>query len=163
MHAQGQDPSDDRASRFIALLSRHERRVKCHILALVPNWQEAEEVYSETNLRLWEQFDRYDPERDFGAWACTIAYYQVLTHRKRQSRSRQILSQEAIEALSQENSERSELENRRVAALAHCLEKVSASGRELLERCYGGSKTIKEVAAEINRTSSAVYSTLMSR
>lgn len=151
---------DDQTAEFLAFFSLHERRIKCYILALVTNWQDAEEVTAETNARLWQQFGEYDRSKDFGSWACTIAYYQVLTFRKRQARARQRLSIEAIEALAQETSQRSEQEERRFAALEVCLDKVSPDGRDLLERCYGGAKSMRETAAELGRTVHSVYSWL---
>lgn len=67
--------SDRSTVEFLRLLSQHERRVKSFILALVPNWADADDLYQETTVRLWEQFADYDPDQEFGAWACTIAYY----------------------------------------------------------------------------------------
>ena len=75
--------TNEHVERFVQLLSKCERRLNDYVLSLVPNWADAEEVLQETKLRLWQQYHEYDPTKDFGAWACTIAYYQVLTMRKR--------------------------------------------------------------------------------
>jgi DNA-directed RNA polymerase specialized sigma24 family protein len=87
--------NDDRAREFVRLLAACERRLDNYVLALVPNWSDAEEIVQQAKLRLWERFEQYDRSKDFGAWACTIAYYEVLTFRTRAHRSRLLLSQAA--------------------------------------------------------------------
>ena len=59
--------NDDRVNQYIQLLAKHERRLRGYILALVPNYADAEDVAQDVRIRLWEQFDRYDPAKDFGA------------------------------------------------------------------------------------------------
>ena len=70
------------------------------IRALVnPTAADADDLYQETTVRLWEQFPDYDPEQEFGAWACTIAYYMVLAHRKKSSREKGRFSQAFVNAV----------------------------------------------------------------
>ena len=77
-------------------------RLKSYILTLVPNLADAEQIAQETSLRLWEQFDRYDPSLgDFSAWARTIAHFQVMTYRKKLSRERIVFSSALIDALAE--------------------------------------------------------------
>ena len=87
---------DESKRLFVRLLTQHERRVYGYILRMVPNWCEADEVLQETNIRLWEEFDRFEPGTDFAAWAIRVAHYQVLTWRKRRDRSRLVFSEEAV-------------------------------------------------------------------
>src|SRR5580704_11881026 len=47
--------------QFVRLLTGNERRLKSYILTLVPNLADAEQIAQDTSLRLWEQFDRYNP------------------------------------------------------------------------------------------------------
>ena len=44
-------------------------------------------MLQETNLDLWRKASTYDASRPFLPWVRTIAHYQVLTFRKKQSRS----------------------------------------------------------------------------
>ena len=79
---------DESRRQFVRLLTQHQRRVYGYILTMVVNWNDADEILQETNLRLWEEFDRFEPGTDFAAWAIRVAYYQVLTWRKKRDRSR---------------------------------------------------------------------------
>ena len=154
------DSKDDRNRRFVTLLGRHERRLNAYVLSLVPSWSDAEEIVQQTRIRLWEQFDEYEADKDFGAWARTIAYYQVLTYRKRSGRNARRLTNTALEMLAEKSERESdELAPRRVA-MDECLQELDARQRALLARCYSGGESIKEVAESLGRTFGAVRQTI---
>jgi RNA polymerase sigma-70 factor (ECF subfamily) len=158
------DPSSDglrdlRNRRFVELLGQHEQQLNAFVLALVPHWPDADEIVQQTRVRLWEQFDEYDPTKDFGAWARSIAYFQVLTHRKQAGRRAAALSAVAIEKLASEAERVGDLTPRNVA-LAECLERLPSSQRELLARCYGGEESIQQLAAGMGRSFNAVRQAL---
>ena len=68
--------------RFVEILGAHERELFGYIFSLTSNWDDSQEVMQRLRIRLWEQFDRYDASRPFGAWARAVAYYLVLAFRK---------------------------------------------------------------------------------
>ena len=123
--------------------------MKAYILALVPNWADADDLYQETTVRLWEQFADYDPEQEFGAWACTIAHYMVLAHRKKSSREKGRFSQAFVDAVAEEVAATSHEADLRYHALQHCLRKLSERNRDLIRRCYSGTNTLKAVAEQM--------------
>ncbi|MEX0867762.1 MAG: sigma factor, partial [Pirellulales bacterium] len=87
---------------FEELFRGHARAIFGHVRALVPNSQDAEEVFQETSVTLWTKFDQYQRGTDFRAWACRIAYYKVLKLRDRQHRSPKLFSPEFLEAVDEE-------------------------------------------------------------
>ena len=78
----------DSDSEFLALLARHEQPLAACVHALVPNWQDAEEVLQETRVTLWRQFADFQPGSDFQAWARTIARYVSRSHLRRNGNRR---------------------------------------------------------------------------
>lgn len=154
------EPADDRNKRFVRLLTQNERRIFAFILALVPNWSDADDVLQETNVRLWEQFDRFEPGTDFGAWACTIARYQVMTLRKTKLRSRLVFSDEFVKTVAEEYETQSGLTAARREALERCIELLNPRHREMLRAYYEPQTTAEDVAKRIGRTVQAVYKTL---
>src|SRR5205814_6679679 len=72
---------DEARRQFIRLMTRHERLVYGYILSLVPNWADADEILQETNIRLWEEFEKFQAGTNFAAWAIRVAHFQVLTWR----------------------------------------------------------------------------------
>ena len=154
--------AEDR-SEFVRLLTRHERQVYAYILSLVPNWADADEILQETNMRLWDQFERFKTGTDFGAWARTVAHYQVLTFRKRIGRERVHFSQEFVDAVQAEYeapSTSEETPEARRQALQKCIEKLGPGQQEMLQRTYSGEHSIKDVAGQLKRPASAVYKAL---
>src|SRR5665648_601860 len=88
-----------RTQEFVRLLGVHEQELSGYVISLVPNWADADEVIQETKLRLWTQFDQYDPTKDFGGWARAIAYFMVLAHRKRSQRASARFSQQFVDVV----------------------------------------------------------------
>lgn len=44
--------SESTREEFVRLLTQHQRRVYAYILGIVPNWNDADEILQETNIRL---------------------------------------------------------------------------------------------------------------
>jgi RNA polymerase sigma-70 factor (ECF subfamily) len=128
---------------------------------MVPNWADADDLMQQTKVRLWEQFGEYDSDKDFGAWACTIAHYLVLAHRKRSQRMHTQLSDEYVRLMAEEVERLSPEQEARRSALEECLKHLAEGSRLLIALCYSGSYSIKQVAEELNRsvgaTQKAVY------
>jgi RNA polymerase sigma-70 factor (ECF subfamily) len=153
----------DAGGRFVLLYTRHQREIRAYIAALVGNWAEADEVMAETSLALWNQFDRYDPTRSFGAWACGVAFHRVLRRRRALGRDRHEFGG-AFEAAAERAAARMESDadrlGARTAALESCLGKLPEADRGLLESAYRGDSTIRDLAGRLGRPAKAVYKTL---
>lgn len=153
----GSSNERQRSVEFMRLLSQHERRVYSYILSLVPRWSDADEIQQETNVRLWEQFDTFRQGTDFCAWACTIAYYQVLTFRRRLDWERRHFDDGLLELIAEDSKAVLPETEDRMTAMEACLDGLLPPQRQLLRQCYDGSTTIKQVAAAVGRTVAATY------
>jgi RNA polymerase sigma-70 factor, ECF subfamily len=154
LNTSGRDFSEHeaRTREFVRLLSIHEQELSGYVFALVPHWSDADEVLQETKLRLWMQFDEYDPAKDFGAWARAIAYFMILAQRKRSQRATARFSRQFDEVVSEEmESLTSEVTPLR-QALTDCMAKLEQAARELLLACYAGTESIKDVAMRLGRS-----------
>lgn len=143
----------------MALLKRHERRLDGYVLSLVPHWADADDILQDVVIDLWRQFDNYDPQGDFGAWACTLAYYRVLTYRKRTKRSQIRFSDDVDRLLTQELVTVSKEVNDHLDVLKRCLEKLSDSQRGLLQAYYSGAPIV-ELARRFARSVASLYKDL---
>lgn len=148
--------TDARTVEFVRLLSLHERRVKGYVLSLVPNWHAAEEIFAETNARLWEQFAEYQSDKDFGAWACTIAHYLVLAHRKRTQREQARQSDQFIEAVANATKDLA-TQPSRFHFLSQCLQLLEAGNRDLVRQFYAGEESVEQLARRTGRSAAAIY------
>jgi RNA polymerase sigma-70 factor (ECF subfamily) len=49
-------------------------------MTLVFSHQDAEEVFQNTSVVLWNKFGEFQPGSNFFAWASQVAYYEVLNY-----------------------------------------------------------------------------------
>lgn len=123
---------------FVAEYSRWENEVYRFILSLVPHRPDADELMQETAKVLWTKyFQTEDPVRSFKAWACQIAFYEVLRYRKAKARQRVSFSQDVIEQLASARQEHEDAMLERRSALNSCLQSLQWPDVELLRMRYG--------------------------
>jgi RNA polymerase sigma-70 factor (ECF subfamily) len=146
-----------RNAEFVRLLKQHDRRVAACIFAMVPDWNDAEDLVQDTCVRLWQQFDDYRSDEDFGAWACTIARYLVLAYQKRTCREKLQFSSEVVEALAAQVATDHGLAEQRLQTLADCIRRLNDSARNLLDLCYARDVKIKDVAVQLGRSVNGTY------
>lgn len=147
----------DRTAEFVRLLKQHDRQLAAYVHALVPEWHAAEDLVQDTSVRLWEQFDKYEPGTNFGAWACTVARYLILDQRKRSRKSHLYFRDEVLDAIAAEVDSVAVDAPNRLELLRHCVDELSAKSRELLALCYSSGMRLNEVAAETDRTVGSLY------
>lgn len=145
---------------FQLLFEQHTRAIYAHILAMVPNKHDAAEVFQETSTTLWEKFGEFQHDTDFRAWACKIAYFKILSLRKRQFRLPRLLSPESMELIDREMTLSAVPLSARSEALARCREKLSTTDRGLLVSYYRDGATAKSVARQRQWSIFQVYRAL---
>jgi RNA polymerase sigma-70 factor (ECF subfamily) len=150
-----------KTEEFLRLLGAHERNLFAYVYALAPNWQDAEEVMQRLRIRVWQQFDQYETDKPFDAWARAIAYYLVLAYRKEKSRQREFFAERILEAVSSQFEKHSERSSERRDVLVSCLEKLEGNKRELVQEYYSTSRQSSDCIAErLSMTPNAVRQAL---
>jgi RNA polymerase sigma-70 factor, ECF subfamily len=150
------DPQQQFVKQFLA--SQH--RVYRFILTLLPRWADAEEVFQQTSLTLWQTWDRFDSEGNFTRWACGIAMNHVRNYLRKKQNRQLALSDDLLEQIAECRLEHQSTLDDLHGALAECLEKLPSHQRQLVHGCYGEELTIKTVAERVGRTPNAVYKLL---
>ena len=110
---------------------------------------------------MWQQFDRFDPSKDFGAWARTIAYYQVLKYRKTMGRERLQFNSELLGVLADRAAVRCDELATRQSYLIECLAKLSDFKRQVIRLYYCLGMTAKAVAEKLGRNVTATEKALV--
>lgn len=159
-YCRGEELTSEDREQFVKLWGKHRPQLYAYVLSLIPNWADADEVFQETNVRLWRDFARFDEGTDFGAWAASIAYYQVLTWRKRQSRSRLMFDESTVSAIADSQEQVMPLVEARCRALRECFKGLSGRNRELLAKCYAPGVSMSEVGVTVGKSRSALYKSL---
>jgi RNA polymerase sigma-70 factor (ECF subfamily) len=153
-------PAPERMDLFVQLLGQNQRRVYLYVVSMVPHRNDAEEILQETNLVLWREFGRFQPGTHFAAWACKVAFHQVLAWRKRKQRDRLQFSEAFLEAVGEEAANAVDLLEERSRALADCLDRLPAGQRDLIRWRYSDGLSIEEVSRQAGRTVEAAYRAL---
>ena len=151
----------DRDRRFTEQLERHHRRLYGYIFMMLRNHQDAQDVFQQTSLVLWEKFDEFQPATNFLTWACTVARFKALDFEKQQRRYRTRFSEAFQLRLSEVHASiTSEEFEARSTALEDCVEKLPPVQRLLLRDCFTEGRSVAVVARELGRTPHSVYSSL---
>lgn len=151
-------PEVDR-EEFARLFSRNARRIYGFVMTLVFSHHDAEEVFQNTSVVLWNKFGEFQPGSNFFAWASKVAYYEVLSFMKQRRRSRMI-SDDALELLSNAAIALSDESSRRHEALEDCLSRLNADDRDLLQSRYYHQRPPKQIATMQSRSVDSVYRAL---
>jgi RNA polymerase sigma-70 factor (ECF subfamily) len=152
--------SPERVDAFVRLLGQNQRRIFLYVMALVPSWNDAEEIVQETNLVLWREFGQFELGTNFAAWSCKVAFHQVLAWRKRKQRDRLQFSPAFLEAVAEEAAATGDALEERARLMAGCIDKLPEAHRHMLRLRYSDGMTIDAVAARVERTVEAVYRAL---
>lgn len=152
----------ERSKAFLRLFMQNERRLYAYVLTVLPNRADADDVFQEAILVMWDKFDAAHPPADFAAWGCRIAYYKVLDAYKRNRRGRVVFSQEVLERVAETAVEQAgalQLDERR-EALSRCVERLGPRDRDLLARRFAAGATTQSVSEQVGRSVEAVYKAL---
>jgi RNA polymerase sigma-70 factor (ECF subfamily) len=139
---------------------RYQKDVFAYIVTLVPDRNEAEDVFQQTCVAILESKAEYDPQRRFFPWACGFALNAVRRHRRAHHRERISLSDAVIETLANVQSKSAERIEAQMDLLLECVSKLSAEKQALLMSCYTRRRGWGELAAQFQIEINTLYKRL---
>lgn len=148
------------ARKFAGELTQLQRPLFVYIIGMVPQPADAEDVLQETNRVIWERYEDFQPGTNFAAWAYRIAYFEVLTWRKRRSRRAAQLSDETLALLAADEETAAKGESARCEALRSCLAGLPDEDRALLQKHYAEERPVDSIAQDMGRRANSVYRSL---
>jgi RNA polymerase sigma-70 factor, ECF subfamily len=149
-----------RYDEFVDLLRLHTNRMLGYLDALLLNRDDAEDLFQETCMVLWQKFDEFKPGTNFLAWALRVADRKVMNFQTTQSR-RSAFTASLRDALIVEIANRkAEDVADSLAALARCMERLAQGDRKMVTLCYADGVPIPQVADNLGRSSESVYHSL---
>ena len=155
-----EDNSRDRSTRFVELLTSHQRKLYGYIATMLLGDPAAADVLQETNLDLWAALDDYDFERPFLPWAFGFARQKVLVYRRSHCRSRLLFGEEALSLINQACMEYASEADDRLVALRKCLQKLNPQQAELIRERYVAKTPVKLMAQQLDETVQNISSRL---
>ena len=156
--------NSERQSKFeldgelVVLLTDAQPRLMGFLLKRLGNSDQAHEVLQEVNLVLCRRAAEYQPGTNFMAWAFTIARFQIMAFRKRQTRDLLVFPEDlanTLEAMDQQMFQ-PELQRSRETALRDCMGKLREEHQGLLLQRYAESLSVKAIAADFGKSVNAI-------
>ncbi len=145
--------------QFAERVVRNQQRIFRYIVSLVPNRADADELFQQTCLTLWESWERYDMSLDFVPWACGIAHNHVRNFYRKRQNSEVQLDADVVEMLATRSSQLRQRDDEKLAALRGCLNELTERNRGIVENYYGGM-SVQEIATQRDLSANAIYKLL---
>ncbi len=155
---EGYGTEDDQGHSFLTLYLANERRIYGFIMALVPNWADADDILQETTKVMWSKFNTFTPGTNFLSWALKIAKFQVLSYLGKKRGDKLRFQDDLIEAIAQDASSFDQTDLR--DSLRDCIGKLAKNDRQLLELRYENNANPQKVAQHIGKGVDSVYKAL---
>ena len=150
----------DKHEAFVRLLNESHRRLLGYLRSLLGNRHDAEDVLQRASMTMWRRFETFVPGTDFMAWASTVAFYEAKNFQRVTARSRLRFDDELLNTLAAERLDDLRHLDERFDALEHCVGKLDAANRKLVEAVYGEDADIVALAAQIGRAPQTLYNRL---
>lgn len=153
-----EDSAALRVRQFGDLLAECSSDLFGFIYSLVQNHADAEDVYQQVALVLWEKFDNFTLGTNFAAWATTIAHNTARDYIRSRRKHAITFSEEVLDAIAAAYSARQCWSTSDTSdALTQCLKKLSPKQRSLVDRVYSPNRDFGAIAEAENRTVGAIY------
>ena len=150
-----------KVNQFVELLTSHQSRIHSYVLALAPNFNDADDIMQETSKMMWNKFHEFEIGTDFLAWGRRIAYYRVLEYRRKRSRNKTIrFSDEVVQVLEADSRVHQDRSREYMTSLQDCVGKLPGKDRDLVSLRYDHNLKVKEIARRLGRSVQSVYQNL---
>jgi len=162
-NAQGPSsgPLSDRAEELMTLIVSSQKPLYAYIRTLVGPVNDVDDVLQEVNLILWRKGHEFNGKGRFLAWACHIAYLQVLAYCQKRRRDKQVYFDESVLSnLAGYVAQEVERIDARLEALRGCLGKLAPAQRRMILLRYEDGGSAEKVAGQLDRPVGSVRVTL---
>lgn len=145
---------------FVNALLACQDRVYAYIIALGVAPDEAGDILQNANVVLCRQADQMPGINSFTAWACRIAYFEVLSARKRRSRDSLHFDADLLELIAEEAPRYVDKVDLYQTLLNRCLTELPDGQREILLERYSVNGSVKRIAERLGRSVHVIHQTL---
>ncbi len=151
------DNAEPKSVQFFRYYNGAQKRIYAYLLMMVHNYSDAEDLLQETASALWEQYEQFDPQRNFAAWAIGIARNKALDFLKQKRTTRPLFSDSFYEQMAVLAETESANVDRRLLALRRCLKRLSQDNQQLLRLRFEEGISIKKLSQNLPYSAEALY------
>lgn len=152
----GHFENDTNAREFMSLLVQNQRNILAFILSLVPQKNDAEDIFQDTLTEMWKKFGQYESGTNFSAWGTVIAKYKILEYRRRTQKTKIHFGNQLLELLQAESSKKVGRLDEYIGALQDCTKRLSSKELDFLRLRYEEDMTFRNIARHTGLTHQAI-------
>lgn len=154
-------PDQKRYEEFVGLIERHTGQILAYIDALLMNWADAEDIFQDTSMVLWQKFDEFKPGTNFLGWALRIADFRVMKFHTKKSRYAAFTAdlRETLMANLANRAAKDDLLTN-LSQLSRCMEKLAENDRKTVTLCYIENVPVRNIAEAMDRSPQSVHNSL---
>lgn len=130
-------------------MADHQPRLRAYIRSLVLDEHISKDILQETNVTLLKKSRDFTVGTNFTAWAFRVAYFEVLTWRRKQGRNRIHLDTELVESLAETIDTVSPDYDKRLAALTACIDELPERQQMIVRRKYLNEESVQDIAKDL--------------
>lgn len=146
---------------FSELWTEIQPTVAAYVRAVVRDSHAANDIVQNTVVVLLRKFDEWDPKQRFLPWALGFTKFEILAHRRDTARSRIVIDDSLLDAVTETWPEVTEEIDQEQPALQACLESLPPKSREMVQLRYFEELEMAEIAARVESTAGAVRAALL--
>jgi RNA polymerase sigma-70 factor (ECF subfamily) len=146
-----------KVNEFLRLIMANQKPIYALILGMIPNRDDADDIFQETVLVMWSKFDSFEPGTSFTAWGIKIARYKVFQAHRRNSRHNHRFSEAAFQSLQDKSDHFVKNIERRMQALRKCIRKLNKKDYDLVQMRYENELTIRTIAEKLGQSVQNIY------
>lgn len=149
---------DKRTLEFLRLFVRHQQEIYAYILTLVPNVHDADDLFQEGMVVMWEKFEQFEPGTNFAAWGVQIMRYEILDYRRNMARSKRVLVDDSLFELLMDHMPNIQDElPARIEALRKCQKLLDDRSKRMLKMRYERNVPVEEIASWLKLSRRHIY------
>jgi RNA polymerase sigma-70 factor (ECF subfamily) len=152
---------DKRTLEFLKLFVRHQQEIYAYILTLVPHVHDADDLFQDGMVVMWQKFNQFQPGTNFAAWGVQIMRFEILDYRRNQARDKQVLMEDSLfEALMNHMPTIQDDAAARIEALRKCLTLLDDRAKRIIKMRYERNISVEKIASFLKLSRRHVYHVL---
>ena len=140
---------------FVSLFEADRNRLYSYIFAFMSNAAATDDIFQETSMVLWREFQKFQPGTSFSKWANGIAFNRIREYRRKNKKYAVGFSEEMLESLA-EVAEKSSDEENKWQKLQDCRTGLAEHTQQLYEDFYVKNLKAQQIADNSGRSIFAI-------
>jgi len=151
-----QNPERNITEEIAVLWTKAQPTVSAYITSIVHSFQDSDDILQQVAVSIIKNFDNYDRDRSFVAWAIGIAKNEILMYRRKNAQ-KVVFPPETIQIISDAYEKQSLNLDETRRALEVCITKLKGRSRKILRMRYFSELSVSRIADKLGATQASVY------